>query len=41
MAIDADRLGSRGIGVHSVRKTALNSAIQNGAQMAERAARKI
>lgn len=33
--IDADRLGGRGIGIHSLRKTALNNAIQNGAQMHE------
>jgi integrase len=33
--IDAARLGGRGIGVHSLRKTALNNAIQNGAQMHE------
>ena len=33
--IEAARLGSRGIGVHSLRKTALNNAIQNGAQMHE------
>ncbi len=33
--ISPDRLGSRGIGVHSLRKTALNNAIQNGAQLHE------
>ena len=33
--IPHDRLGSRGIGVHSLRKTALNYAIQNGAQLHE------
>lgn len=33
--IPPDRLGSRGIGVHSLRKTALNNAIQNGAQLHE------
>ena len=33
--IDAERLGARGIGIHSLRKTALNNAIQNGAQMHE------
>jgi site-specific recombinase XerD len=33
--IDPHRLGSRGIGVHSLRKTAINDAIRNGAQMHE------
>jgi site-specific recombinase XerD len=33
--IDPVRLGSRGIGVHSLRKTAINDAIRNGAQMHE------
>ncbi len=33
--IPPDRLGGRGIGVHSLRKTALNNAIQNGAQLHE------
>ena len=33
--IDPARLGSRGIGVHSLRKTAINDAIRNGAQMHE------
>lgn len=33
--IPPDRLGSRGVGVHSLRKTALNNAIQNGAQLHE------
>jgi len=33
--IPPDRLGARGIGVHSLRKTALNNAIQNGAQLHE------
>jgi site-specific recombinase XerD len=33
--IDPDRLGARGIGVHSLRKTAINDAIRNGAQMHE------
>src|SRR4051812_31946903 len=31
--IDPDRLGGRGIGIHSLRKTAINDAIQNGASM--------
>ena len=29
--IDVDRLGGRGVGVHSLRKTALTNALQNGA----------
>jgi len=33
--IPPDRLGGRGVGVHSLRKTALNNAIQNGAQLHE------
>ena len=33
--IDPDRLGSRGIGIHSLRKTAINDAIRKGASMHE------
>ena len=33
--IDPDRLGGRGIGIHSLRKTAINDAIRNGAAMHE------
>ena len=33
--IDPERLGQRGIGIHSLRKTAINDAIRNGAQMHE------
>jgi integrase len=33
--IEPDRLGQRGIGIHSLRKTAINDAIRNGAQMHE------
>jgi integrase len=33
--IDPTRLGSRGIGIHSLRKTAINDAIRNGATMHE------
>ena len=33
--IDPDRLEGRGVGVHSLRKTAINDAIRNGAQMHE------
>jgi site-specific recombinase XerD len=33
--IDPNRLGSRGIGIHSLRKTAINDAIRNGASMHE------
>lgn len=33
--IEPERLGQRGIGVHSLRKTAINDAIRNGAQMHE------
>ena len=33
--IDPERLGGRGIGVHSLRKTAINDAIRNGAGMHE------
>ena len=31
--IDPGRLGGRGIGIHSLRKTAINDAIRNGATM--------
>ena len=33
--INPDRLGARGIGIHSLRKTAINDAIRNGAQLTE------
>ena len=33
--IDPDRLGGRGIGIHSLRKTAINDAIRNGASLYE------
>ena len=33
--INPDRLDGRGIGIHSLRKTAINDAIRNGAQMHE------
>jgi site-specific recombinase XerD len=33
--IDPDRLGGRGIGIHSLRKTAISDAIRNGASMHE------
>jgi integrase len=33
--INPDRLGGRGIGIHSLRKTAINDAIRNGASMHE------
>jgi site-specific recombinase XerD len=33
--IDPKRLGGRGIGIHSLRKTAINDAIRNGASMHE------
>src|SRR5947199_4869168 len=33
--IHPDRLGGRGIGIHSLRKTAINDAIRNGASMHE------
>jgi site-specific recombinase XerD len=33
--IEPGRLGGRGIGIHSLRKTAINDAIRNGAQMHE------
>jgi len=33
--IDPARLGGRGIGIHSLRKTAINDAICNGATMHE------
>ena len=32
---DPDRRGGRGIGIHSLRKTAINDAIRNGAGMHE------
>jgi integrase len=32
---EASRLGGRGIGIHSLRKTAINDAIRNGATMHE------
>ena len=32
---DPSRLGGRGIGIHSLRKTAINDAIRNGATMHE------
>ena len=35
IGIDPTRLGSRGIGIHSLRKTAINGAIRNGATMHE------
>lgn len=35
VGIPSERPGGRGIGVHSLRKTALNNAIQNGAQLHE------
>ena len=31
VGIDADRMGGRGVGVHSLRKTAITNALQNGA----------
>src|SRR5512135_344031 len=31
--IDPERLGGRGIGIHSLRKTAINDAIRNGASL--------
>jgi hypothetical protein len=31
--IDPDRRGGRGIGIHSLRKTAINDAIRNGATL--------
>ena len=34
-ASTSDRLGGRGIGIHSLRKTAINDAIRNGAGMHE------
>jgi integrase/recombinase XerD len=34
-SINPDRLRARGIGIHSLRKTAINDAIRNGAQMHE------
>ena len=33
--IDPSRLGARGIGIHSLRQTAINDAIRNGASMHE------
>ena len=33
--IDPTRMGGRGIGIHSLRKTAINDAIRNGATMHE------
>jgi integrase len=33
--IDPDRLGGRGIGIHSLRKTRINDAIRNRASMHE------
>jgi integrase len=33
--IEPGRLGARGIGIHSLRKTAINDAIRNGASMHE------
>ena len=33
--IDPDRLGGRGIGIHLLRKTAINDAIRNGASLHE------
>jgi integrase/recombinase XerD len=33
--IDPDRLGGRGIGIHSLRRTAINDAIRNGASAHE------
>jgi integrase/recombinase XerD len=33
--IDPERLGGRGIGIHSLRKTAINDAIRNGASLHE------
>jgi integrase len=33
--LDPDRLGGRGIGIHSLRKTAINDAIRNGASLHE------
>ena len=33
--IEPGRLGGRGIGIHSLRKTAINDAIRNGATMHE------
>jgi integrase/recombinase XerD len=33
--IDPERLGGRGIGIHSLRKTAINDAIRNGATLHE------
>src|SRR5262249_44663437 len=33
--VEPERLAQRGLGVHSLRKTAINDAIRNGAQMHE------
>jgi integrase len=33
--IDPSRLGSRGIGIHSLRTSAINDAVRNGATMHE------
>jgi integrase len=33
--IDPSRLGARGLGIHGLRKTAINDAIRNGATMHE------
>src|SRR5262249_50746958 len=33
VGIDADRMGGRGVGVHSLRKTAITNALENGAPM--------
>ena len=33
--LDPTRMGGRGIGIHSLRKTAINDAIRNGATMHE------
>ena len=33
--IDPDRLGGRGIGIHSLRKTTINDAIRNGTSLHE------
>jgi hypothetical protein len=35
VGIDPDRLGPRAISIHSLRKTAINDAIRNRAQMHE------
>jgi len=33
--IDPTRLGARGIGIHSLRKTAINDAIRNGGMVSD------